>query len=107
MNGSSENSRRSGTRRNVIALGSCILGAALILLALQLNTTSQISGDVTAKDSAAEKRQKKPHRTWNVALGNVIVVAPDLGFSAKTVKGGQAEESKIAARLESQLQSLR
>jgi hypothetical protein len=104
MNGSSENLSRSGNRRTMIALGSCTLGAVLILLALQIDTTSEVN---IAKDSAAEKQQKKPARTWNIALGNVVIVAPDLGFNVKAAKGAQVEESKIVARLESQLQGLR
>jgi hypothetical protein len=88
----------------MIALGSCILGALLILLASQINRTSPVDG---AKDSAAKNQQKKSQRTWNIALGNVVVVAPDLGFNVKTAKGEQAEGSKIVARLENQLLALR
>ena len=104
MNGSSENLGRSGNRRTMIALGSCTLGAVLILLALQIDTTSEVN---IAKDFAVDKQQKKPARTWNIALGNVVIVAPDLGFDVKVAKGAQVEESKIVARLESQLQGLR
>jgi hypothetical protein len=64
------------------------------------------------EDKSAQKEpnvdaKKKNSRSWNIALGNVVVVAPDLGFSAKVLKDGRVEESKIAARLESQLQGLR
>src|SRR5215475_10016723 len=104
MNDMAENRGRSGRRRVIIALTSCVFGAALILLASQMGSKS---GDETEKNSSAAAPKKKPHRAWNIALGNVVVVAPDLGLSAKALKGAKVEESKIAARLESQLQGLR
>jgi hypothetical protein len=108
MNGNKlENRGRSGGRRVVIALASCVFGAGLILLASQMGSKSEDGTAATGKDSSAEAQKKKTHRTWNIALGNVVVVAPDLGLNAKAFKGGQVEESRIATRLESQLQGLR
>lgn len=106
MNGSSENQRQSGSRRTVIGLASFLFGLGLILLALQIERNSQDKED--AAENPAKKEQKKNAQlAWNVALGNVVVVAPDLGFAVKALKGGQVEESRIVARLESQLQALR
>ena len=104
MNDMAENRGRSGRRRVIIALASCVFGAALILLASQISSKS---GDETEKNSSAAAPKKKTHRAWNIALGNVVVVVPELGLNAKALKGAQVEESKIAARLESQLQGLR
>jgi len=104
MNNMAENRGRSGGRRVIIALASCVFGAALILLASQIGSKS---GDEAEKNSSPAAPKKKPHRAWNIALGNVVVVAPELGLSAKALKGAKVEESKIAARLESQLQGLR
>jgi len=59
------------------------------------------------EDSSREAKQTKPKLAWNIAIGNVVVVAPDLGFNAKALKTGHVEASKIAARLESQLQEVR
>jgi Bacterial SH3 domain len=103
MDNMSANRGRSG-RRVMIALASCVFGAALILLASQMGSNS---ADETEKDASAARQKKKTQRAWNIALGNVVVVAPDLGLSAKALKGAQVEQSKIAARLESQLQGLR
>ncbi|HSE89970.1 MAG TPA: AgmX/PglI C-terminal domain-containing protein [Candidatus Binatia bacterium] len=106
-----ENRGRSGGRRVAIALASCVFGAGLILLASQIGSKSEDGTAETGKDSSAEAQKeaqkKKTHRTWNIALGNVVVVAPDLGLNAKGFKSEQVEESKIATRLESQLQGLR
>jgi hypothetical protein len=104
MDDMSEKRGRSGRRRIIIALASCVFGAALILLASQMNSNS---GDETEKNSSAAAPKKKPHRAWNIALGNVVVVAPDLGLNAKSLKGAEVAESKIAARLEGQLHGLR
>ncbi|MBI1997755.1 MAG: AgmX/PglI C-terminal domain-containing protein [Deltaproteobacteria bacterium] len=57
--------------------------------------------------SGAEPTRKKPARVWNIALGNVVVVAPELGLSLKPAKDPAPEQSKVVARIESQLQSLR
>jgi hypothetical protein len=104
MDDKSKNKGRSGSRRVMIALASCAFGAALILLVSQIG--SNLEDKSSEKESSVETK-KKPSRSWNIALGNVVVVAPDLGFNTKVLKGGRVEESKIAARLESQLQGLR
>ncbi|HEX9270722.1 MAG TPA: AgmX/PglI C-terminal domain-containing protein [Candidatus Binatia bacterium] len=91
----------------MIALASCVFGAALILLASQMGSNSGDKTGATGEESSVKTQKKKTQRAWNIALGNVVVVAPDLGLNAKALKGEQIEESKIAARLESQLQGLR
>lgn len=104
MDDKSKNKGRPGSRRVLIALASCAFGAALILLVSQIGSAPENSS--SGKESAIESK-KKSSRSWNIALGNVVVVAPDLGFNTKVLKDGQVEESKLAARLESQLQGLR
>lgn len=106
MNGSSENQRRSTSRRTVIALASFLFGLGLILLALHIERNSQDEED-DAENPAKQEQKKKAQPAWNIALGNVVVVVPDLGFAVKPLKGGEVEESRIVARLESQLQGLR
>jgi Bacterial SH3 domain len=97
----------SGGRRAVIALASCVFGAALILFASQMGSNSGDKTGATGEESSVKTQKNKTQRAWNIALGNVVVLAPDLGLNAKALKGGQIEESKIAARFESQLQGLR
>jgi hypothetical protein len=107
MDNLSENRGRSGGRRAVIALTSCVFGAALILIASQMGSKSVDKTGTNEEESSVKTQTKKTQRVWNIALGNVVVVAQDLGLNAKALKGGQVEEAKIAARLESQLQGLR
>jgi hypothetical protein len=91
----------------MIAFASCAFGAALILLTSQMGSKSADETASTEKDSSAAAKKTKTQRAWNIALGNVVVVAPDLGLNAKSLKGAEVEESKIAARLDGQLQALR
>ncbi|HEY6367331.1 MAG TPA: AgmX/PglI C-terminal domain-containing protein [Candidatus Binatia bacterium] len=104
MDDKSQNKGLSGSHRVLIALASFAFGAGLIVLVPQMDSNPE--GKSSQKESSVDPK-KKPSRSWNIALGNVVVVAPDLGFNTKVVKGGQVEESKITARLESQLQGLR
>ncbi|MBI2180017.1 MAG: AgmX/PglI C-terminal domain-containing protein [Deltaproteobacteria bacterium] len=94
--------------RRVLAIASCVLGVALILLAFRVGTqSSKKTPQVEGEASGAEPTRKKPARVWNIALGNVVVVAPELGLSLKPAKDPAPEQSKVVARIESQLQSLR
>jgi hypothetical protein len=107
MDNSFENKAWSGSRRVVVALASCVFGAALILLAVQMGPKPQDKTGTAEEDSSREAKPNKPKPAWNIAIGNVVVVAPDLGFNAKAVKTGHVEVSTITARLESQLQEVR
>jgi uncharacterized protein YgiM (DUF1202 family)/cellobiose-specific phosphotransferase system component IIB len=104
MDDKSQNKGRSGGRRVLIALASCAFGAGLIVLVSQMGSNPE---DKSAQKETNVEAKKKSSRSWNIALGNVVVVAPELGFNTKVLRGGGVEESKIAARLESQLQGLR
>ena len=102
-----DNKGRSASRRMIIALASCAFGAILILLVSQMSSKSTGQSSPAKEEPSAKAPQKKTQRAWNIALGNVVVVAPDLGLNAKTIRGGDVDEAKIATRLESQLQGLR
>jgi hypothetical protein len=57
--------------------------------------------------AVAEAPHKKPARTWNMALGDVVIVAQEIGFSIRAAKETGIEQSKVVARIDSQLQKLR
>jgi hypothetical protein len=59
----------------------------------------------SANPVAGERRQRPVH-AMNVALGNMVFLAHDLGFSVRNAKDS-AEASRIAGRIESQLQEVR
>lgn len=97
-----------GNMRRAVAIASCVLGVALIFFAFSVGTQgSKKAPQVEREASGAEPARKKPARAWNIALGNVVVVAPELGLSLKPAKDPAPEQNKVVARIESQLQSLR
>jgi len=97
-----------GNMRRVLAIASCVLGAALIFFAFSVGIkSSKKTHRVEREASGTEPARKKPARVWNIALGNVVVVAPELGLSLKPAKDVAPEQGKVVARIESQLQSLR
>ena len=54
-----------------------------------------------------DKFSQKPVHTMNMALGDMVFLAQDLGFSVKTAKGESMQDARIAARIENQLQAVR
>jgi hypothetical protein len=102
--------RRSGGRlriRAIVAVVSCVLGVGLIVFGLgagSIEPKEEASADEVA---AAQTTRKKPLRAWNMALGNVVLVAPELGFAVKTTKDTEMADGKVISRIEGQLQSLR
>jgi hypothetical protein len=90
----------------IIAIISCVFGLALIIFGVGTGTSPK--KDVAAAANASvQGPQKKPIRAWNMALGNVVVVAQELGFGIKAANDAGAEQSTILARFDGQLQSLR
>ena len=57
--------------------------------------------------AGAPARTLRPVQTMNLALGNTVYLAQDLGFTIKTAKDAALESGKIAVRIESQLQQVR
>jgi hypothetical protein len=90
----------------VIALVSCMFGLGLVLYGFGagIKTKKETSAGGTP---GAEASHKKPARTWNMALGDVVIVTRELGFSIRTAKENAIEPSKVAGRIDSQLQKLR
>jgi hypothetical protein len=50
---------------------------------------------------------QKPVRAMNLALGNMVFLAQDLGFNVKAAKDSTVDGTKIAIRIEGQLNELR
>jgi hypothetical protein len=64
--------------------------------------------EITQPNSAgAEKQASKPSSPWHLALGNVVVLAPELGLNASAPDKAQIEPARIAAKVEAQLTRLR
>jgi len=78
------------------------LGLIAVAFALARNyETSQ------PNNATEEKPESKSSAPWNLALGNVVVLAPELGLKTTAPDKAEIEPSRIAARIEAQLLSLR
>ena len=91
----------------VIAIVSCLFGLGLILYGFGTGIKSAKKEASATTTPVAEAPRNKPARTWNMALGDVVIVAQDLGFGVRAAKDTRIEESKVVARIDSQLQKLR
>lgn len=58
-------------------------------------------------DAGTKKQTGASSPVWNVALGNVVVLAPELGFKVTAPGENEIEPGRVAAKLETQLASLR
>src|SRR5437667_11774993 len=92
--------------RPIIAILGCVFGLGLIVFGLSAGTKSP-EKEAPAGGTAVAREPKKPGRAWNMALGNVVVVAQELGFGVKTANDSSADPRKLITRLCGQLQSLR
>ena len=61
----------------------------------------------SAQPVVAEQVWNRLVRSMNLALGNMVYLAHDLGFAVKTTKKQTYDAGKIALRIEGQLQGLR
>jgi hypothetical protein len=88
--------------RTVIALAGCAFGLGLMVFGLGVGSTSK-----ERVTSAVKEESTKKLPTWNIALGDLVILARDMGFGATGAKETSIDQTKIAGRIESQLQSLR
>lgn len=91
----------------VIALSSCVFGLGLILYGFGAGLKSSKPEAAAEANPPAQAPRKKPVHAWNMALGDVVIVAQELGFSVASAKTSTIEQSKVLARIDSQLQKLR
>jgi hypothetical protein len=94
----------SGLKRVPIAVVISLASLGLIAVAFATVRKPETAQSDTA---AAENRQAKSSTPWNVALGNVVVFAPELGFKTASPDNAEIEPARLAARIESQLTDLR
>lgn len=100
---------RLGLRlKGIIGIASCVIAVAVVYFAFGVGQ-EPIKKDATAsvKQPVEENQRYRPVRAMNMALGNMVFFAHDLGFTVKTAKDGPHDPSKIAVRIENQLQDLR
>ena len=93
--------------KSLVGIVGCTFGLGVVYFGYGVGTESP-KKEAAAKPSVPVQRDvKKPVRAMNFALGNMVFFAQDLGFSATSFKDNAVDASKIAARIESQLQGVR
>lgn len=93
--------------KEIIGIASCALGLGLVYFGYGIGTESP-KKEAGAKVRAADpKDSKRPVQAMNLALGNMVFFARDLGFVVRNAKGDTVEASRVAVRIESQLAGIR
>jgi hypothetical protein len=93
--------------KEIIGIASCALGLGLVCFGYGIGTESP-KKEAVAKVRAADPRDsKRPVRAMNLALGNMVFFAQDLGFVVRNGKGDPVDASRVAARIEAQLSEIR
>jgi hypothetical protein len=94
--------------KGTVGIASCIIGVAVVYFAFGVsNDPLKKNATASVNPTSEESQRHRPVRTMNMALGNMVFFAHDLGFAVKTAKDGPYDSSKIAVRIENQLQYLR
>ena len=93
--------------KGIVGVMSCAIGLVVVYFGFGVGTESPKREASASVSPAALDQRQKPIRAMNVALGNMVFLAQDLGFSVRNAKDSVADASKISARIESQLQGIR
>jgi len=95
--------------KGIVGIASCVIGLGVVYFAFGVgNKPIKQNATVNIKPAAEEGRRHKPVRAMNMALGDMVFFAHDLGFTVKTPKDVPYDDGgKIAIRIENQLQQLR
>ncbi|HEV8721603.1 MAG TPA: AgmX/PglI C-terminal domain-containing protein [Candidatus Binatia bacterium] len=93
--------------KSIVGVMSCAIGLVVVYFGFGVGTESPKKEASASVNPAALGQRQKPIRAMNLALGNMVFLAHDLGFSVRNAKDSVTDVSKISARIESQLQSIR
>jgi hypothetical protein len=91
----------------IVGVTSCVIGLAIVYFGSGVDTDTPKSSASSIANPADVGQRQRPVRAMNLALGNMVFFAHELGFSVSTAKDGVVDSSKIAARIENQLQDIR
>jgi Bacterial SH3 domain len=93
--------------KGMVGIAGCVIGLAVVYFGSGIGTESPKKDAAAEPVPAARSVHKRPGRAMNLALGNMVYFAQDLGFVIRAVKGEAADMGKIAARIEGQLNGIR
>jgi hypothetical protein len=91
-----------------MGIAGCVVAVAAVLSTFVISSRITARRNSVAATPAAQFERKKPVRAWNMALGDVVVVAPEIGFAVKDVKAStELDPTKFVARVDSRLKTVR
>ena len=93
--------------KSLFGIFSCIIGLGVVYFGFGIGTESPKKEASAGATPVAPRDLRRPVRAMNLALGNMVFFAQDLSFSAKSAKNSAVDASKVAARIENQLQGIR
>ena len=93
--------------KGVVGIASCVLGLGVVYFGYGIGTESPKKDAVAKVNTVEPRNSQRPVRAMNLALGNMVFFARDLGFAVKSAKEGGADASAVASRIESQLIGIR
>ena len=93
--------------KGVVGILGCIIGLTVIYFGFGIGTESPKKEALAGPSRAAAADPSKPVRAMNLALGNMVFFAQDLGFSVRNTKDEAVNPAKIVARIEGQLHGMR
>ena len=98
--------KRLGSKR-VGGIAACLIALAVVYFSFGIRGESPKKSANASAPSQPNGPAPKPLQAMNLALGNMVFLAQELGFSIKTAKDAPFEANKIALRIEGHLQRLR
>jgi hypothetical protein len=89
----------------MVGIASCVASMSVIYFGYGIGTEEPKKN--AAAEAGAMRDKHRPVRAMNVALGDTVFFARDLGYAVKSANQHSADGGKIAARIESQLNGVR
>jgi hypothetical protein len=95
-------------RLRLVGIGAVVVGVlGVAVLYFSFRTEPPEKEANISAPSSAQLKPDKPVQAMNLALGNMVFLAREMGFVIRTNKGKPYDGNKVAARIESHLRRLR
>jgi hypothetical protein len=95
------------TLKSVGGIASVLVILAIVYFRFGVGTELPKKEANASAPTGAQTHSQKPVQTMNMALGNTVYLAQDLGFAVNTAKDAAVETGKVVVRIESHLQQIR
>jgi hypothetical protein len=96
-----------GFKRIPLAVTISLVSLGLIAVAFATARNPEPIAPTPSNNAAAQEPKSNSAAPWNLALGDVVVFAPELGFQITAPANVEFDPTRVAARIEAQLLSLR